>query len=42
MIALAAALRWHTGCARPTRDRAFDVRPRWPLDAIDATAPPYA
>ena len=31
MIALAAALRLLHGVAQPTRDYAFDVRPRWPL-----------
>jgi N6-L-threonylcarbamoyladenine synthase len=33
MIALAAALRVQAGAAQPVRDYAFDVRPRWPLDA---------
>ncbi len=33
MIALAAALRVQAGVAQPVRDYAFDVRPRWPLDA---------
>jgi len=36
MIALAAAMRVQAGVARPARDYAFDVRPRWPLDAIGA------
>ena len=31
MIALAAAMRVAAGVARPQRDLAFDVRPRWPL-----------
>jgi N6-L-threonylcarbamoyladenine synthase len=31
MIALAAAMRIERGIAVPTRDHAFDVRPRWPL-----------
>jgi N6-L-threonylcarbamoyladenine synthase len=31
MIALAAAMRWQRGTARPRMDYAFDVRPRWPL-----------
>ena len=31
MIALAAAMRLERGIAVPTRDHAFDVRPRWPL-----------
>jgi N6-L-threonylcarbamoyladenine synthase len=34
MIALAAALRLQHGLATPQTDGAFDVRPRWPLDAI--------
>jgi N6-L-threonylcarbamoyladenine synthase len=36
MIALAAALRLQAGLAELRRDGAFDVRPRWPLDHIDA------
>jgi N6-L-threonylcarbamoyladenine synthase len=32
MIALAAAMRVQADCAEPTRDGAFAVRPRWPLD----------
>ncbi|GAA5171222.1 tRNA (adenosine(37)-N6)-threonylcarbamoyltransferase complex transferase subunit TsaD [Viridibacterium curvum] len=32
MIALAAAMRMQAGCAKPTRDGAFVIRPRWPLD----------
>jgi len=35
MIALAAAMRLQSGCAAASRDGAFDVRPRWPLDRID-------
>jgi N6-L-threonylcarbamoyladenine synthase len=35
MIALAAALRWQAGLARPLADGVFDVRPRWPLDEIE-------
>jgi N6-L-threonylcarbamoyladenine synthase len=31
MIALAAAMRLQRGIAAPNADRAFDVRPRWPL-----------
>ncbi|MGZ8260389.1 MAG: tRNA (adenosine(37)-N6)-threonylcarbamoyltransferase complex transferase subunit TsaD, partial [Caldimonas sp.] len=31
MIALAAAMRLERDIAEPTRDHAFDVRPRWPL-----------
>lgn len=34
MIALAAALRLRAGLADLRRDGAFDVKPRWPLDAI--------
>jgi N6-L-threonylcarbamoyladenine synthase len=34
MIALAAAMRLQTGKAQASRDYAFDVKPRWPLDAI--------
>jgi N6-L-threonylcarbamoyladenine synthase len=34
MIAMAAAMRLQTGNAAPRRDYAFDVKPRWPLDAI--------
>ncbi|HEX6705876.1 MAG TPA: tRNA (adenosine(37)-N6)-threonylcarbamoyltransferase complex transferase subunit TsaD [Albitalea sp.] len=33
MIALAAAMRWQRGLATPQRDHAFDVRPRWALQA---------
>ncbi len=35
MIALAAAMRLQSGAALASSDYAFDVRPRWPLDAID-------
>jgi N6-L-threonylcarbamoyladenine synthase len=35
MIALAAAMRLQRGVATPTRDYAFDVAPRWPLDRIN-------
>lgn len=31
MIAMAAAMRVQAGMAQPTRDYAFDVKPRWPL-----------
>lgn len=31
MIAMAAAMRVQAGVAQPTRDYAFDVQPRWPL-----------
>ncbi|MCZ2406592.1 MAG: tRNA (adenosine(37)-N6)-threonylcarbamoyltransferase complex transferase subunit TsaD [Burkholderiales bacterium 68-12] len=34
MIALAAAMRLQAGLEQPRRDYAFDVKPRWPLDAI--------
>lgn len=37
MIALAAALRWQRGLARPLSEPAFDVRPRWPLAELLAT-----
>ena len=36
MIALAAAMRIQAGCQQPNRGYAFDVKPRWPLDAIAA------
>jgi N6-L-threonylcarbamoyladenine synthase len=35
MIALAAALRVQAGRATPTRDYAFDVKPRWDLASLD-------
>jgi N6-L-threonylcarbamoyladenine synthase len=35
MIALAAAMRVAAGRETPRRDLAFDVRPRWALDAIE-------
>ncbi len=35
MIAIAAALRLQRGIGLATRDGAFDIKPRWPLDAID-------
>jgi N6-L-threonylcarbamoyladenine synthase len=43
MIAMAAALRWQAGLLPMTKpgqrhDYSFNVRPRWPLDAIDACA----
>jgi len=38
MIALAAAMRLQSGAATATKDYAFDVRPRWPLDQIDIPA----
>ncbi len=34
MIALAAAMRLQAGAAAASKDYAFDVRPRWPLDQI--------
>jgi N6-L-threonylcarbamoyladenine synthase len=34
MIALAAALRVHAGVEPARHDLAFDVRPRWPLEAL--------
>jgi len=40
MIALAAAMRLQAGAATATKDYAFDVRPRWPLDQIDAGRAP--
>ncbi|QEA11645.1 tRNA (adenosine(37)-N6)-threonylcarbamoyltransferase complex transferase subunit TsaD [Comamonas flocculans] len=36
MIAMAAAMRVQAGLARPTRDYAFDVLPRWSLQDIAA------
>ncbi len=39
MIALAAAMRLQSGAAQASRDYAFDVRPRWPLDQIDTPSP---
>lgn len=36
MIALAAAMRLGAGLAAAGRDYGFDVRPRWPLDQIEA------
>jgi N6-L-threonylcarbamoyladenine synthase len=39
MIALAAAMRLQRGLAEPSRDYAFDVAPRWPLQQISARAP---
>jgi N6-L-threonylcarbamoyladenine synthase len=34
MIALAAALRWQHGVPTPDTGSAFDVHPRWPLEAV--------
>ncbi|KQM79759.1 tRNA (adenosine(37)-N6)-threonylcarbamoyltransferase complex transferase subunit TsaD [Xylophilus sp. Leaf220] len=36
MIAMAAAMRLQAGAADANRGYSFDVRPRWPLDQIDA------
>ena len=36
MIAMAAAMRLQSGLEAPTTRYAFDVRPRWPLDALPA------
>jgi N6-L-threonylcarbamoyladenine synthase len=36
MIALAAALRLQSGAQQATRIYSFEVKPRWPLDAISA------
>lgn len=38
MIAMAAAMRLQRGIAASTKDGAFDVRPRWPLDQITMAA----
>ena len=35
MIAMAAAMRLQAGVQQPTRAYAFDVKPRWPLDALE-------
>ena len=40
MIALAAAMRLQSGQQQANRDYAFDVKPRWPLDAIAPVALP--
>jgi N6-L-threonylcarbamoyladenine synthase len=42
MIALAAAMRLAAGVAAPTRDRRFDVRPRWDLADVGSSAPAAA
>ncbi|HEY1103272.1 MAG TPA: tRNA (adenosine(37)-N6)-threonylcarbamoyltransferase complex transferase subunit TsaD [Burkholderiaceae bacterium] len=34
MIAMAAAMRLQAGAQQANRDYAFDVKPRWPLDAL--------
>ncbi|RYF08229.1 MAG: tRNA (adenosine(37)-N6)-threonylcarbamoyltransferase complex transferase subunit TsaD [Comamonadaceae bacterium] len=36
MIAMAAAMRLQAGQQQPNRDYAFDVKPRWPLDALSS------
>ncbi len=36
MIAMAAAMRLQAGVGRATKEYAFGVRPRWPLDRIDS------
>jgi N6-L-threonylcarbamoyladenine synthase len=38
MIALAAAMRMQRNLAAPSRDYAFDVAPRWPLEQISAAS----
>ena len=38
MIALAGAMRLQSGQQQAQRDYAFDVKPRWPLDAIAPSA----
>ena len=38
MIAMAAGMRIASGVDAPVRDYAFDVKPRWPLDAIAANS----
>lgn len=38
MIAMAAAMRVQAGQQQPTKTYAFDVKPRWPLDAIVETS----
>ena len=35
MIAMAAAMRLQSGVQQPARTYAFDVKPRWPLDALE-------
>ena len=36
MIAMAAAMRLQSGQQQARFDYAFDVKPRWPLNAIDS------
>lgn len=38
MIAMAAAMRIQAGLEQPAARYAFDVKPRWPLDALPAAA----
>jgi len=38
MIAMAAAMRIQAGLEAPTQRYAFDVKPRWPLDALPVAA----
>jgi N6-L-threonylcarbamoyladenine synthase len=38
MIAMAAAMRIQAGLEAPTERYAFDVKPRWPLDALPMVA----
>jgi N6-L-threonylcarbamoyladenine synthase len=40
MIALAAAMRLQSGRSQAQSDYAFDVRPRWPLDQLEAITAP--
>jgi N6-L-threonylcarbamoyladenine synthase len=35
MIAMAAAMRLQAGVQQPDRAYAFNVKPRWPLDALE-------
>jgi N6-L-threonylcarbamoyladenine synthase len=35
MIAMAAAMRLQAGVQQANRAYAFDVKPRWPLDALN-------
>lgn len=42
MIALVGALRLAGGAAPPSRDRSFEVRPRWPFDELAAIDPAAA
>ncbi|SER78172.1 tRNA (adenosine(37)-N6)-threonylcarbamoyltransferase complex transferase subunit TsaD [Giesbergeria anulus] len=39
MIALAAAMRLQSGQQQATTTYAFDIKPRWPLDALGGTTP---